>query len=97
MFGRLFRLFVMRSFSNGQESRSADGRKEFVVNLRLFLTVMAFIFIGIAGPKIGEQVTERRLIKIVKRLQTVQEMEILRCKIANEAHVEYIKMLEERK
>lgn len=66
------------------------------MNLRLFLTVMAFLFIAVTGPKIGEKVTERRLIKFVNRLQAVQEMEILRYKRANEAHVEYIKMLEEK-
>ena len=63
------------------------------MNLRYFLIVIAFCFIGIAGPKIGEKVTERRLIKIVKRLQLVQEMEMLQCKRANDTYVEYIKML----
>ena len=66
------------------------------MNLRLFLIVLAFLFLGVVGPKIGEQVTERRLIKLVKKLQLVQEMEMLQCKRANEAHVEYIKMLEEK-
>ena len=66
------------------------------MNLRLFLTIIAFLFIAVAGPKIGEKVTERRLIKFVNRLQVLQEMEILQYKRANEAHIEYIKILEDK-
>lgn len=62
------------------------------------LIVIAFIIIAIFGPKLGEIVTEKRMLRerkvMVKKLMYAQDIERDRLKKTNEAHVEYIKLLE---
>ena len=64
------------------------------------LIVIAFIIIAVFGPKLGEIITEKRMLKKYKTLTTklmiAQDIERDRLKKINDAHREHIKMLEDK-
>ena len=62
-----------------------------MMNKTLILAVLSILLIAIAGPKIGEIVTEKRMARAIKILQVAQEIEVDRLKKINDAHMEVIR------
>ena len=65
------------------------------MNKNYILIVLAFCFLAIVGPKIGEKVTQDRMLReqeiIIKKLVYAQDVERERLKKTNRAFVEVIK------